>query len=335
MSDHENAASALPDLSVNGTPVDIGGQTFAHRSVLLEPCMNALAIKPDGIYVDGTAGGGGHSYEIARRLTTGRLIAIDQDEAAIKAASAKLAPLGERAQVVRNNFCHVADVLDTLGIDKIDGILLDLGVSSYQLDTPERGFSYMADAPLDMRMDMRAEKSAYHVVNTYSEYDLRRILFEYGEERFAGRIASRIVQARADKPIETTGELTALIKSAIPAAARDGGHHPAKRSFQAIRIEVNSELDVIRPALEAAMKRLSKGGRMAVITFHSLEDRIVKQTFADMASGCTCPKGLPVCVCGKKPQVKVISRKPILPDEEELENNPRSRSAKLRVAEKL
>ena len=326
---------AFPDLSVNGTPVDIGGQTFAHRSVLLEPCMDALAIKPDGIYVDGTAGGGGHSFEIARRLTTGRLIAIDQDEAAIKAASAKLAPLGERAQVVRNNFCHVADVLDTLGIDRIDGILLDLGVSSYQLDTPERGFSYMADAPLDMRMDMRAEKNAYHVVNTYSEHELRRILFDYGEERFAGRIASRIVQARADKPIETTGELTALIKAAIPAAARDGGHHPAKRSFQAIRIEVNSELDVIRPALEAAMKRLSKGGRMAVITFHSLEDRIVKQTFADMATGCTCPKGLPVCVCGKVPQVKVISRKPILPDEEELENNPRSRSAKLRVAEKL
>lgn len=326
---------AFPDLSVNGTPVDIGGQTFAHRSVLLEPCMDALAIKPDGIYVDGTAGGGGHSYEIARRLTTGRLIAIDQDEAAIKAASAKLAPLGERAQVVRNNFCHVADVLDTLGIDRIDGILLDLGVSSYQLDTPERGFSYMADAPLDMRMDMRAEKNAYHVVNTYSEHELRRILFDYGEERFAGRIASRIVQARADKPIETTGELTALIKAAIPAAARDGGHHPAKRSFQAIRIEVNSELDVIRPALEAAMKRLSKGGRMAVITFHSLEDRIVKQTFADMATGCTCPKGLPVCVCGKVPQVKVISRKPILPDGEELENNPRSRSAKLRVAEKL
>ena len=324
-----------PDLSVNGTPVDIGGQIFAHRSVMLEPCMEALAIKPDGIYVDGTAGGGGHSFEIARRLTTGRLIAIDQDEAAIKAASAKLAPLGERAQVVRNNFCHVADVLDTLGIDKIDGILLDLGVSSYQLDTPERGFSYMADAPLDMRMDMRAEKNAYHVVNTYSEHDLRRILFDYGEERFAGRIASRIVEARAQHPIETTGELTALIKSAIPAAARDGGHHPAKRSFQAIRIEVNSELDVIRPALEAAAQRLRKGGRMAVITFHSLEDRIVKQTFADMASGCTCPKGLPVCVCGKKPLVKVISRKPILPDAEELETNPRSRSAKLRVAEKV
>ena len=310
-------------------------QNFSHRSVLLEECIRSLAIRPDGIYVDGTAGGGGHSYEIARRLTTGRLIAIDQDEAAIKAASAKLSPLGDRATVVRNNFCHVADVLDTLGIDKIDGILLDLGVSSYQLDTPERGFSYMADAPLYMRMDMRAEKNAYHVVNTYSEHDLRRILFDYGEERFAGRIASRIVEARADRPIETTGELTALIKSAIPAAAREGGHHPAKRSFQAIRIEVNSELDVIRPALEAAVNRLEKGGRMAVITFHSLEDRIVKQTFADMASGCTCPKGLPVCVCGKKPLVKVISRKPILPDAEELELNPRSRSAKLRVAEKL
>ena len=323
------------DLSVNGTPVDIGGQIFAHRSVLLEPCMDALAIKPDGIYVDGTAGGGGHSYEIAKRLDKGLLIAIDQDEAAIKAASAKLAPLGERARVVRSNFRQVSDVLDMLEIERIDGILLDLGVSSYQLDTPERGFSYMADAPLDMRMDARAEKTAYDVVNGYSEFDLRRILFDYGEEKFAPRIASRIVQARADKPIETTGELTALIKAAIPAAARDGGHHPAKRSFQAIRIEVNAELDVIRPALEAAMRRLNKGGRMAVITFHSLEDRIVKQTFADMASGCTCPRGLPVCVCGKTPSVKVISKKPILPDAEELELNPRSRSAKLRVAEKL
>lgn len=325
----------IPDLSENGTPVDIGGQIFAHRSVMLMPCMDALSIKPNGIYVDGTAGGGGHSYEIAKRLDTGLLIAIDQDEAAIKAASAKLAPLGERARVVRSNFCHVSDVLDSLGIEKIDGILLDLGVSSYQLDTPERGFSYMADAPLDMRMDARAEKTAYDVVNTYSEFDLRRILFDYGEERFAPRIASRIAQAREAKPIETTGELTSIIKSAIPAAAREGGHHPAKRSFQAIRIEVNAELDVIRPALEAAAKRLNPGGRMAVITFHSLEDRIVKQTFADMASGCTCPRGLPVCVCGKTPTVKVISRKPILPDGEELENNPRSRSAKLRVAEKL
>ena len=323
------------DLSVNGQPVDIGGQTFAHRSVLLEPCMEALAIKTDGIYVDGTAGGGGHSYEIARRLTTGRLIAIDQDEAAIKAAGIKLAPLGDRATVVRNNFCHIADVLDTLGVDRIDGVLMDLGVSSYQLDTPERGFSYMADAPLDMRMDARQSKNAYEVVNTYSEDELRRILIEYGEERFASRIASRIVREREVSPIETTGQLTTLIKSAIPAAAREGGHHPAKRSFQAIRIEVNAELDVIRPALEAALARLKPGGRMAVITFHSLEDRIVKQTFADMASGCTCPRGLPVCVCRKKPQVKIVSRKPILPDAEELEYNPRSRSAKLRVAEKI
>ncbi len=339
-----DTTDASTDLSVNGSPVDIGGQTFAHRSVLLEPCMEALAIKTDGIYVDGTAGGGGHSFEIARRLAAGgipadaehgRLIAIDQDEAAICAASARLEPFADRTTVVRNNFCHVADVLDTLGVDQIDGILLDLGVSSYQLDTPERGFSYMADAPLDMRMDMRASRTAYDVVNTYSESDLRRILFEYGEERFAPRIASRIVEARGKQPIETTGELVALIKAAIPAAAREGGHHPAKRSFQAIRIEVNAELDVIRPALEAALKRLKPGGRMAVITFHSLEDRIVKDTFAAMASGCTCPRSFPVCVCGKKPSVKIITRKPILPDEQELTENPRSRSAKLRVAEKI
>ena len=330
-----NTYDSTPDLSVNGTPVDIGGATFAHRSVMLEPCMQALAIKPDGIYVDGTCGGGGHSYEIASRLTTGRLIGIDQDEAAITAAGKRLSVYGERVTLVRSNFCHVADVLDGLGIAEIDGILLDLGVSSYQLDTPERGFSYMADAPLDMRMDKRADKTAYDVVNGYSESDLRRILFDYGEERFAPRIAARIVEAREKHPIETTGELVSIIKSAIPAAAREGGHHPAKRSFQAIRIEVNAELDVIRPALEAAMERLAPGGRMAVITFHSLEDRIVKETFAAMASGCTCPRGLPVCVCGKKPSVKVITRKPILPDGEELADNPRSRSAKLRVTEKI
>lgn len=312
-----------------------GKNGFSHVSVLLHECIDALCLKPDGIYVDGTAGGGGHSFEIARRLTTGKLIAIDQDEAAIQAAGARLAPLGERAVVVRNNFCHVDDVLRMLHIDRIDGILLDLGVSSYQLDTPERGFSYMADAPLDMRMDDRKEKSAYDVVNTYSENQLRRILFEYGEEKFAGRIAQRIVRAREVAPIRTTGELVALIKEAIPAAAREGGHHPAKRSFQAIRIEVNGELDVIRPALDAAMERLNPGGRMAVITFHSLEDRIVKTTFADMASGCTCPKSLPVCVCGKKPRVRIITRKPILPSDEEAEINPRSRSAKLRVAEKI
>ena len=297
--------------------------------------MDALNIRPDGIYVDGTAGGGGHSAGIASRLTTGRLIAIDQDEAAVRAASERLAPFGARATVARNNFCRLAEVCAGLGIERIDGVLLDLGVSSYQLDTPERGFSYMADAPLDMRMDGRGERTAYDVVNTYSEADLRRILFSYGEERFAGRIAARIVSARAAHPIETPGELSELIKAAIPAAAREGGHHPAKRSFQAIRIEVNGELDVIRPALEAATDLLNPGGRMAVITFHSLEDRIVKDTFAELARGCICPPDLPVCVCGRKPRVRPVSRKPILPSAEELEDNPRARSAKLRVAEKL
>jgi len=307
---------------------------FSHRSVLLDECIEALAIRGDGIYVDGTAGGGGHSFEIARRLTTGRLIAIDQDEAAIAAAGARLAPLGERATVVRSNFSEVASVLDSLGIEKIDGILLDLGVSSYQLDTSERGFSYNADAPLDMRMDRRREKSAYTVVNTYSEEQLKQILFTYGEERYAARIAARIAAAREQAPIKTTAELSELIKGAIPAAAREGGHHPAKRSFQAIRIEVNGELDVIAPALKSAVARMNRGGRLAVITFPSLEDRIVKQTFAELASGCVCPKSLPICVCGNEPKLKLIAKKPILPSEAELTENPRSRSAKLRVAEK-
>lgn len=308
---------------------------FSHVPVMLHECIEGLAIRPDGVYVDGTAGGGGHSFEIARRLETGLLIAIDQDEAAVKAASARLAPLGPRAVVVRNNFCRLDEVCRDLHIDRIDGILLDLGVSSYQLDTPERGFSYMADAPLDMRMDERQTKSAYDVVNTYSEAELRRILFGYGEEKFAGRIAGRIVRAREQEPIKTTGQLASLIKEAIPAAAREGGHHPAKRSFQAIRIEVNRELDVIRPALEAALERLQVGGRMAVITFHSLEDRTVKQTFADMATGCTCPKSLPMCVCGRKPSVRMVTRKPVTPTEAEISANPRARSAKLRVAEKI
>lgn len=308
---------------------------FSHRSVLLDECIEALDIKPDGIYVDGTAGGGGHSFAIASRLTTGKLIAIDQDDAAIRAASARLAPLGDRAMVVKSNFSCLADVCRTLEIDRIDGVLLDLGVSSYQLDTAERGFSYMADARLDMRMDSGASLTAYDVVNGYSEDELRRILFEYGEERFSSRIARNIVKNREISPIQSTGELVKIIKDSIPAQAREGGHHPAKRSFQAIRIEVNGELDVIRPALDSAAKLLNAGGRMAVITFHSLEDRIVKQTFAELASGCTCPKSIPICVCGKKPTVKVVSRKPILPSEKELEENPRSRSAKLRVAEKL
>lgn len=308
---------------------------FSHRSVLLDECIEALDIKPDGIYIDGTAGGGGHSFAIASRLTTGKLIAIDQDDAAIRAASARLAPLGDIAKVVKSNFSCLADVCRTLEIERIDGVLLDLGVSSYQLDTAERGFSYMADAKLDMRMDSGAALTAYDVVNGYSEDEIRRILFEYGEERFSSRIARNIVKNREQSPIETTGELVKIIKDSIPASAREGGHHPAKRSFQAIRIEVNGELDVIRPALDSAAKLLNKGGRMAVITFHSLEDRIVKQTFAELASGCTCPKSIPVCVCGKTPTVKLVSRKPILPSDVELEENPRSRSAKLRVAEKL
>ncbi len=308
---------------------------FSHRSVLLDECIEGLAIRPDGVYVDGTAGGGGHSYEIASRLQSGRLIAIDQDEAAIAAAGARLAPLGERAQVVRNNFCEIAAVCRELGIDGIDGLLLDLGVSSYQLDTPERGFSYSADAPLDMRMDKRKSLSAYEVVNGYSEARLKKILYEYGEERFAPAIAASIVRERAKHPIETTAELSNLIKRSMPPAAREGGHHPAKRSFQAIRIEVNSELDVIEPAIRDAVSLLKPGGRVAIITFHSLEDRIVKQTFADLGRGCVCPKELPICVCGRKPILKLVNKKPILPSAAELAENPRSRSAKLRVAEKI
>ena len=307
---------------------------FSHKSVLLDEAVEALAIRPDGIYVDGTAGGGGHSFAIASRLTSGKLIAIDQDEAAIKAAGERLAPLGERACIVRNNFSNLASVLDELEIPEIDGLLLDLGVSSHQFDEAERGFSYRSDAPLDMRMDRRQGRSAYDVVNSYSEQELKRILYEYGEERFAPRIAARIVKERANAPIETTYQLSELIKAAMPAAAKDGGH-PAKRSFQAIRIEVNRELDVIEPAISQAMSRMRKGGRIAIITFHSLEDRLVKQAFANLAQGCTCPKSLPICVCGNKPKARVITKKPILPGDVELLENPRAHSAKLRVAEKL
>ena len=310
--------------------------SFSHRSVLLGECMDGLSIRPNGIYIDGTAGGAGHSSEIAKRLgESGRLIALDQDATAVAVATERLSVFGERAKVVKSNFCDLASVCDQLGIEKIDGLLLDLGVSSYQLDTAERGFSYQADAPLDMRMDVSRPLTAKTVVNEYSEEAIRRILFEYGEERFSSRIASNIIRARERAPIETTGELVEIIKRSIPASSKDGGHHPAKRSFQALRIEVNAELDVIAPAIKSAVRLLSKGGRIAIITFHSLEDRIVKQCFADLASGCTCPKDFPVCVCGKKPLVKVITKKPILPSAEELEENPRSRSAKLRVAEKL
>ena len=309
---------------------------FSHRSVLLEECMEGLNIRPDGTYIDGTAGGAGHSSVIASRLGEGgRLIALDQDETAVAVATERLSVFGERARVVRSNFRELAAVCKMLEIEKIDGLLLDLGVSSYQLDTAERGFSYQADAPLDMRMDVRNPLTARTVVNEYSEDAIRRILFEYGEERFSSRIASNIIREREKAPIETTGELVEIIKRSIPAAQRDGGHHPAKRSFQALRIEVNAELDVIAPAIRSAVRLLNPGGRVAIITFHSLEDRIVKQTFAGLAEGCTCPKNFPVCVCGKQPEVKVVSRKPILPSQEELEVNPRSRSAKLRVAEKI
>ena len=310
--------------------------TFSHRPVLPDECMNGLNIRPDGIYVDGTAGGAGHSSLIASRLGKGgRLIALDQDETAVAIATERLSVFGERTRVVRSNFRELGTVCDMLGISQIDGLLLDLGVSSYQLDTPERGFSYQADAPLDMRMDVRNPLTARKIVNEYSEDEIRRILFEYGEERFSSRIASNIIRERERAPIEPTGELVEIIKRSIPAAARDGGHHPAKRSFQALRIEVNAELDVIAPAIRSAVRLLSKGGRIAIITFHSLEDRIVKQTFSELSQGCTCPRDFPVCVCGKKPEVKVISRKPILPSQAELAINPRARSAKLRVAEKL
>ena len=308
---------------------------FSHYSVLLNECMSGLDIKPDGIYVDGTAGGAGHSAEIAKRLDGGRLIAIDQDETAVAVATQRLNALQKNTTVVRSNFCEIAAVCKELGVNGVDGVLLDLGVSSYQLDTAERGFSYSADAPLDMRMDNRKTLSAYEVMNTYSEQALKKILFDYGEERFAPQIAAAIVRERNKKPIESTAELSDIVKYAIPSAAREGGHHPAKRSFQAIRIEVNAELDVIEPAIRDAVAMLNKGGRIAIITFHSLEDRIVKQTFASLAAGCTCPKEFPICVCGNKPKVKVITKKPILPSSRELEENPRSRSAKLRIAQKI
>ena len=309
---------------------------FSHRSVLLDECIDALAIREDGIYVDGTAGGAGHSSHIAAHLGEGgKLLALDQDETAVKVATERLSVFGERAEVVHTNFRNVATVCAQRGIEHIDGMLLDLGVSSYQLDTAERGFSYQADAPLDMRMDANNPLTARVIVNEYSEDEIRRILFEYGEERFSSRIASNIIRARESAPIETTGELVEIIKRSIPAQAREGGHHPAKRSFQALRIEVNAELDVIAPAIRSAVSMLNPGGRIAIITFHSLEDRIVKQTFASLTGGCTCPKSFPVCVCGNRPQIKLVSKKPILPSEEELEENPRSRSAKLRVAEKL
>ena len=309
---------------------------FSHVSVLLPECIEGLDIKPDGIYVDGTTGGGGHSLEIVRRLDKGgRLICIDRDTDALAAASKRLEQYADRITFVHSNYSEIGSVLDELGIDGIDGVLMDLGVSSYQLDTAERGFSYMQDARLDMRMNREDAKSAYEVVNEYSEDELRRIIFEYGEEKFAKNIASNIVKKRAEAPIETTLELAELIKASMPEAAREGGHHPAKRTFQAIRIEVNEELSAIPKAIESAVEHLKESGRIAIITFHSLEDRLVKQKYASLATGCTCPREFPVCVCNNKPKVKNVNKKPITACEEELNVNPRSRSAKLRVAEKV
>lgn len=307
---------------------------FHHVSVLLDECIDGLNIKPDGIYVDGTLGGAGHSYHIAERLTTGRLIGIDRDPVALKAAGERLAPFADRVTLVHSNFCRMGQVLQELDISGVDGILLDLGVSSPQLDDGSRGFSYMTDAPLDMRMDNGDALSADTVVNTWSYEELKRILYDYGEERYAPAIAAAIVRKREISPIRTTLELVDVIRSAMPPAALREKQHPAKRTFQAIRIAVNDELNSVSKAMDAAIPCLNPGGRLAVITFHSLEDRIVKNAMAAAAKGCICPPEFPVCVCGRKPQVTVLTRKPIVSGEEELERNPRARSAKLRICEK-
>ena len=309
---------------------------FSHTSVLLFECIEALNIRDGYTYIDCTAGGGGHSLEIAKRMgPNSRLFCFDRDMNAIRAASERLKDYIDRVTFINDNFSSLEQVVREYGITNLGGVLADLGCSSHQFDTPERGFSYMHDARLDMRMDVTAPLSAYEVVNGYSENDLKRIIYDYGEERFAPRIASAICKRRAIAPIETTHELTNVIKGAIPAAARSDGPHPAKRTFQAIRIEVNGELDAIKPLIDSAAAFLVESGRIAIISFHSLEDRIVKQAYKALATGCTCPKDFPVCICGNKPKIKEVSHKPILPSEEELNENPRSRSAKLRVAEKI
>ena len=308
---------------------------FQHKSVLLQECIDALNIRPDGIYLDGTLGGAGHSSQIARRLTEGgRLIGVDRDRTALAAAKERLAPYADRVTLVHSNFAEIDAILDSLGIPAVDGMLFDLGVSSPQLDDASRGFSYMADAPLDMRMDKDDALTAGAVVNTWPQGELRRILYDYGEERYAPQIAAAICRAREKAPVETTLELVDIIRSAMPAQALREKQHPAKRSFQAIRIAVNDELGAVSRMMQAAVGRLNPGGRLAVITFHSLEDRIVKRTLAELARGCVCPPEFPVCVCGKKPQVRLVTRKPVTAGGAELEENPRARSAKLRVAEK-
>ena len=308
---------------------------FSHKSVLLDECLDGLCIRPDGIYLDGTLGGAGHSLEIARRLTTGHLIGVDRDTAALEAAGARLSPYMDRVTLVHGNFRELERILDDLEISAVDGMLFDLGVSSPQLDDGARGFSYMADAPLDMRMNREDRLTAWEVVNRWPREELRRILYEYGEERYAPQIAAAIDRRRQTGPIETTLELVDVIRSAMPPQALREKQHPAKRSFQAIRIAVNDELGAVREMMETAIPRLKPGGRLAVITFHSLEDRIVKSAMNAAAKGCTCPPDFPVCVCGKKPQVRVITRKPITSGQKELTENPRARSAKLRICEKL
>ena len=307
---------------------------FAHKSVLLDETIEGLKIKPDGIYLDGTLGGGGHSSEICRRLSGGRLIGIDQDAEAIAAATERLEPFREKVILVRDNYCNAPAVVKSLGLEGVDGIVLDLGVSSYQLDNVERGFSYRYDTALDMRMDTRQSLSAKEIVNEYPERELYRIIRDYGEDQFAKNIAKHLAAARKDRPIETTGELNELIKAAIPAKMRANGGHPSKRTFQAIRIECNHELDVLKNSLDELIGLLNPGGRICIITFHSLEDRIVKSAFRKNENPCTCPPDFPVCVCGKESQGKVITRKPILPGAQELETNSRSKSAKLRIFEK-
>lgn len=308
---------------------------FKHKSVLLNETVDALNIRPDGIYVDGTLGGAGHSYEICRRLSPkGRLIGIDQDEAAIKAATEHLGEFRDRVTIIRSNYCEMKQQLNRLGVTSVDGIMLDLGVSSYQLDTADRGFTYREDAPLDMRMDQRQSRTARDIVNEYSEMELYRVIRDYGEDKFAKNIAKHIVQARQKKSLETTGELIQVIKAAIPMKVRAVGGHPAKRTFQAIRIELNNELGVLEDSLDDMIELLNDEGRLCIITFHSLEDRIVKNRFRENENPCTCPREFPVCVCGKKSKGRVITRKPILPGEIELEENPRSKSAKLRVFER-
>ena len=308
---------------------------FSHKSVLLNETIDALKIKPDGIYVDGTLGGGGHSYEICKRLSDkGRLIGIDQDAAAIEASSERLGEFKDRVTIIRSNYCEMKKQLNSIGVTSVDGIILDLGVSSYQLDTAERGFTYREDVPLDMRMDQRQARTAKDIVNEYSEMELYRIIRDYGEDKFAKNIAKHIVQARQEKPLETTGELIRAIKAAIPMKVRAVGGHPAKKTFQAIRIELNNELGVLRDSLDDMIDLLNDEGRLCIITFHSLEDRIVKNHFRTSEHPCICPKEFPVCVCGRISKGKVVTRKPILPGEEELEENSRSKSAKLRVFER-